>query len=327
MIYISVQYYEEDLRRLGSPVPVSGGSSVRKDGKEKARSARTKLKRSQSEEEGEDEVEDEDEEDDEDEVEEEDEVEDEDEDEKEGKNKQSRKPRSSQVINNQEEMKKRRIPEDEDEGEYIEDLGNFEFAATENRESQFESPEDEQVRKSSRTPDGKDDSTPRKVPVAGSASVSSTVKKRGRPSRADLALREQERLAALAGSEPEQKPKKSGDKERTPIRTQKIAEKNQDDVEKSVRKSKRELKAPKKFSPDEKSKKKKPSKKEEEESDDDVYIIEALVDQREGKYLVKWLNYPSEENTWEPKSAIPRFILKFYEQDPSRLGMPAPDVS
>ena len=64
-----------------------------------------------------------------------------------------------------------------------------------------------------------------------------------------------------------------------------------------------------------------------EEEQEDVYIIESLVDVRDGKYLVKWENYPSSQNTWELKSSIPKFILKFYEQDPSRLGMAAPDVS
>ena len=319
MILFYLQYYEEDLRRLGSPVPVSLESSARKE-KEKTSSARTKLKRSQSEEEDE-EFEDEDEDEDE---------------EEEEKKRKIKKPRSSPVIENQGGMKKRRISEDEDEGdegEYIEDLGSFEFATTKNRESPCESPEEEPVRRSSRTPGVKEDSTPQKMPSAGSASV----KKRGRPSKADLALREQERqeaLEAVARDDPEPKPKKSEvkDKERTPVRTKKIAEKNQDEVEKSVRKSKREPKTPKKFSPQEKPKRKKSPKKEEEEEegdddDDNLYIIEALIDERDGEYLVKWLNYPSDENTWEPKSAIPRFILKFYEQHPSRLGLPAPDVS
>ena len=58
-----------------------------------------------------------------------------------------------------------------------------------------------------------------------------------------------------------------------------------------------------------------------------TYIIESLVEKNGGKYLVKWENYPSSQNTWEPKSALPKFIVKFYEQDLSRLGMPAPDVS
>ena len=67
--------------------------------------------------------------------------------------------------------------------------------------------------------------------------------------------------------------------------------------------------------------KKKPKQKEE------IYIVEALVAKDNDKYLVKWENYPSSQNTWEPRSAIPKFIVKFYEQDLSRLGMPAPDVS
>ena len=61
--------------------------------------------------------------------------------------------------------------------------------------------------------------------------------------------------------------------------------------------------------------------------DNKTYIIEALVDKKGDKYLVKWENYPSSKNTWEPKSSIPKFIIKFYDQDKSRLGMPAPDVS
>ena len=66
--------------------------------------------------------------------------------------------------------------------------------------------------------------------------------------------------------------------------------------------------------------------------EDDVYIVEKILKKKrnedgEIRYLVKWDGYESSENTWEPKSAIPRFILKFYEQDSSRLGMPAPDVS
>ena len=60
---------------------------------------------------------------------------------------------------------------------------------------------------------GKEDSTPAKVPFAGSASVS--VKKRGRPSRADLALREQERQEALARGEPDPELKR---KRRKPLK-------------------------------------------------------------------------------------------------------------
>ena len=58
-----------------------------------------------------------------------------------------------------------------------------------------------------------------------------------------------------------------------------------------------------------------------------TYIIESLVERKGEKYFVKWEGYPPEQNTWEPRSNIPKFITQFYEQDPARLGMPAPDVS
>ena len=50
---------------------------------------------------------------------------------------------------------------------------------------------------------------------------------------------------------------------------------------------------------------KKPAKVQE-----DIYIIESLVKKNGSKYLVKWENYPADENTWEPKASIPKFILK-----------------
>merc|ERR1712128_289707 len=60
---------------------------------------------------------------------------------------------------------------------------------------------------------------------------------------------------------------------------------------------------------------------------EDVYNIEALVEKKGSKFLVKWENWPSDTNTWEPKASIPKFILKFYEEDPKRLGTPAPSGS
>merc|ERR1712064_82155 len=44
-----------------------------------------------------------------------------------------------------------------------------------------------------------------------------------------------------------------------------------------------------------------------------------------GKYLIKWENFPSSQNTWEPRSSIPKYVLEFYENDPKMLGKPAPD--
>ena len=41
------------------------------------------------------------------------------------------------------------------------------------------------------------------------------------------------------------------------------------------------------------------------------------------KFLVKWKNFPSSEDSWEPKSSIPAFILDFYE-DSLNLGKSLP---
>ena len=51
-------------------------------------------------------------------------------------------------------------------------------------------------------------------------------------------------------------------------------------------------------------------KKTKQKQTPDVYNIEALVEKKRSKYLVKWENYPADQNTWEPKSSIPGFILK-----------------
>ena len=55
-----------------------------------------------------------------------------------------------------------------------------------------------------------------------------------------------------------------------------------------------------------KHEKKEKSKKVKEEE----YIIEMLVKREGNKYLVKWENFPVAQNTWEPRSSIPRFILE-----------------
>merc|ERR1711892_939025 len=70
----------------------------------------------------------------------------------------------------------------------------------------------------------------------------------------------------------------------------------------------------------------KPAKKEKKPApvQEDIYIIESLTKKNGSKYLVKWENWPSDQNTWEPKASIPEFILKYYEEDLSRLGTPAP---
>jgi len=60
--------------------------------------------------------------------------------------------------------------------------------------------------------------------------------------------------------------------------------------------------------------------------EEDVYNIEALMEKKGSKYLVKWENFPEDQNTWEPKSSIPALFLKFYEEDLTRLGQPAPSL-
>jgi len=102
---------------------------------------------------------------------------------------------------------------------------------------------------------------------------------------------------------------------------QKIIEKENEVTEK--------VKAPVEAKPakvDKKKKEPKPAKKEKKPApvQEDIYIIESLTKKNGSKYLVKWENWPSDQNTWEPKASIPEFILKFYEEDLSRLGTPAP---
>ena len=95
-----------------------------------------------------------------------------------------------------------------------------------------------------------------------------------------------------------------------------------------------------------------PEKKKKEAMDShpdarNVYNIESLKEKKGNNFLVKWENYPEEENTWEPRTSIPSFILKvfvsfkfllivwiitfncifqFYETDSKRLGTPAPSL-
>jgi len=60
---------------------------------------------------------------------------------------------------------------------------------------------------------------------------------------------------------------------------------------------------------------------------EDTYNIESLVKKNGSKYFVKWENFPADQNTWEPRASIPKFILEFYEKDPTRLGKPAPTTN
>ena len=72
-------------------------------------------------------------------------------------------------------------------------------------------------------------------------------------------------------------------------------------------------------------KKCKPSPKSKKKKSDNVYNVETLLEKKGNKYLVKWEGYSDADNTWEPSSSIPKHILAFYEEDPSRFGQAAPD--
>jgi thiol-disulfide isomerase/thioredoxin len=45
-------------------------------------------------------------------------------------------------------------------------------------------------------------------------------------------------------------------------------------------------------------------------TDDEVYNVEALLEKRGYKYLVKWENYPEFYNSWEPRFGLPEHIVK-----------------
>merc|ERR1719474_2561549 len=60
---------------------------------------------------------------------------------------------------------------------------------------------------------------------------------------------------------------------------------------------------------------------------DEVYNIELLKEKKGDKFLVKWENFSEYYNSWEPRKSIPEDIVKFYEDDSSRLGHPFPQES
>ena len=43
---------------------------------------------------------------------------------------------------------------------------------------------------------------------------------------------------------------------------------------------------------------------------EEVYIVEALLEKKGSKFLVKWENYNNDWNSWEPKAGLPAFIVK-----------------
>ena len=44
--------------------------------------------------------------------------------------------------------------------------------------------------------------------------------------------------------------------------------------------------------------------------EEDVYDIEALLQRKGSRYLVKWEGYSEDCNSWEPKTSIPNLKVK-----------------
>jgi hypothetical protein len=44
--------------------------------------------------------------------------------------------------------------------------------------------------------------------------------------------------------------------------------------------------------------------------DEHVYTIEAILAKKGSTYLVKWENYPNDENSWEPRCSIPDLVIQ-----------------
>jgi hypothetical protein len=73
-----------------------------------------------------------------------------------------------------------------------------------------------------------------------------------------------------------------------------------------------------------KKRKEKLEKKEEQEKE---YEVERIVDEKKGKYLVKWKGYDSSQNTWEKKSnfanakaVVRKFVEKRRKNKPTRYS-------
>ena len=61
-----------------------------------------------------------------------------------------------------------------------------------------------------------------------------------------------------------------------------------------------------------KTSEKREGKEKDATTDDEVYLVEALLEKRGYKYLVKWENYPEPYNSWEPRFALPKKIVEVY---------------
>ena len=55
-----------------------------------------------------------------------------------------------------------------------------------------------------------------------------------------------------------------------------------------------------------------------EDSPDEMYLVESIIQSRpvrgETHYLVKWVGYAEESNTWEPRSSLIKYVPEFIEE-------------
>ena len=70
------------------------------------------------------------------------------------------------------------------------------------------------------------------------------------------------------------------------------------------------------------------SSKSELAGQDNFYIVESIIDVKKSPegdlYKVKLVGFPVSEASWEPKSSIPKFILKYYDSG-DKFGQPLPN--
>ena len=55
-----------------------------------------------------------------------------------------------------------------------------------------------------------------------------------------------------------------------------------------------------------------------------VFVVQSVLDINDGKYLIKWKDFPENEATWESEKNIPKFIKLYYET-PQNLGKNLPN--
>ena len=59
---------------------------------------------------------------------------------------------------------------------------------------------------------------------------------------------------------------------------------------------------------------------------DNIFFVRTLMkhDKHSDKFLVRWAKFPDNAMTWEPRKALPAFVVSWYEQDQKRFGCDIP---